>query len=408
MRLVPFVFRFMESRVGSPFWRHFTHIYEWWEERRARGRMRRQARAPVPATPTAAPLAERFCKRPFESFELQENGSVYLCCPTWLRTRAGNLHAEGADAIWNSPQAQAVRAGIHDGSFRHCNHAICPDIQAGTLPLRADVAREPRWREVIETKATAMPGVPAFINLSNDKSCNLACPSCGTQRIQFNGGPGYEARLALQKKLEAAFFARPTEQEMLVSVTGSGDPFASRVFRDFLFALDGSKFPRLSVNLQTNGTLFTEKTWNNMAKIHGRVGSVLVSLDAASAATYAIVRRGGDWDQLLANLDFLAGLRRAGRIRELILYFVVQRANFHEMADFARLGKRLNADRITFQRAVNWGTWSRAEYADQAVWKPGHPDHAAFARVMAAPVLADPAVFLGNLAQARTAPPVAA
>ena len=75
MRIVPIVFRFMERRVGSPFWRHLTHVYERWEELRSRWRMRRQARA-------AAPLADRFCKRPFESFELQENGSVYLCCPT--------------------------------------------------------------------------------------------------------------------------------------------------------------------------------------------------------------------------------------------------------------------------------------------------------------------------------------
>ena len=253
MRLVPLVFRFMESRVGSPFWRHFTHVYERWEELRSRLRMRRQARSAAPA-----PLADRFCKRPFESFELQENGSVYLCCPTWLRTRAGNLHAESAGAIWNSPEAQAVRAGIHDGSFRHCNHAICPDIQAGTLPLRRDVMREPRWRDIVERRQTAMPGIPAFVNLSNDKSCNLACPSCRTGRIQFNSGPGYEARLALQKKLEAAFFAEPTGQDVLLSVTGSGDPFASRIFRDFLFGLDAGKFPGLSVNLQTNGTLFTE------------------------------------------------------------------------------------------------------------------------------------------------------
>jgi MoaA/NifB/PqqE/SkfB family radical SAM enzyme len=403
MRLVPLVFRFMESRVGSPFWRHFTHVYERWEELRARLRMRRQARSPA-----SAPLADRFCKRPFESFELQENGSVYLCCPTWLRTRAGNLHAESAAAIWNSPAAQAVRAGIHDGSFRHCNHAICPDIQAGTLPLRRDVASEPRWREIVERKQTEMPGIPAFLNLSNDKSCNLACPSCRTDRIQFNSGPGYEARLALQKKLEAAFFAEPTGQDVLLSVTGSGDPFASRIFRDFLFGLDAGKFPGLSVNLQTNGTLFTEKTWNNMAKLHGHVGSVLVSLDAASAATYAIVRRGGDWDHLMANLDFLAGLRRDGKIHELILFFVAQQANFREMPDFARLGIRLGADRITFQRAVNWGTWSRAEHAALSVWNPGHPDHAAFAAMMADPVFAHPSVFLGNLAQARPRRSVAA
>ena len=44
-----------------------------------------------------------------------------------------------------------------------------------------------------------------------------------TGRIQFNDGPAYEARLALQRKVDAAFFTEPTEQEFLVSVTGSGD-----------------------------------------------------------------------------------------------------------------------------------------------------------------------------------------
>lgn len=394
MRIVPFVFGFMESRVGSPFWRHVAHAYEWWEELRSRLRMRRQTRA-------AAPLADRFCTRPFESFELQENGTVNLCCPTWLRTRAGNLHANSAAEIWNSPAAQAVRAGIHDGSFRHCNHSVCPAIQAGTLPLRRDVAKEPRYREIIRAKATAMPDPPIYINLSHDKSCNLSCPSCRQKRIQFNDGPEYEQRLALQQKLEAAFFTEPTGRSFMVSVTGSGDPFASRVFRDFLFRLDASKFPGLYVNIQTNGVLFTAKTWGNLWRLHGRISSVLVSLDAATEPTYDIVRRGGDWGQLLTNMEFLAGRRRAGQIKELIVFFVVQRANFREMPDFVRLGKRLGVDRITFQRAINWGTWTGAEYRDQAIWDPQHPQYPDFARIMADPVFDDPVVFLGNLAHER-------
>ncbi|HRE05570.1 MAG TPA: hypothetical protein PKX00_08175, partial [Opitutaceae bacterium] len=94
--------------------------------------------------------------------------------------------------------------------------------------------------------------------------------------------------------------------------------------------------------------LLTEKTWLNLRKIHGAVGSVLVWFDAATEATYSVTRRGGDWRQLLENMAFLSGLRRAGEIGELILYFVVQKANFREMADFVRLGKRFAADRVFF------------------------------------------------------------
>ena len=85
MRLIPSVYRMFEGRVAAPFWRQLTHLYEGLEELRAWFRARR------PSAKSAG-LKDRFCARPFESFELQENGSVYLCCPTWLRWRAGNLY----------------------------------------------------------------------------------------------------------------------------------------------------------------------------------------------------------------------------------------------------------------------------------------------------------------------------
>jgi MoaA/NifB/PqqE/SkfB family radical SAM enzyme len=396
MQLIPTVFRIFERRMASPFWRRLTHVYE----RYAEWRTARRARQP--STKSVA-LEERFCAKPFESFELQENGSVHLCCPAWLRQRAGNLNDSTAAGIWNSPAAQDIRRGILDGSFRHCNHDLCPEIQSGTLPTRAAAAANPRYRAIIAENRTRIEGIPAFINLANDKSCNLSCPSCRTHRIQFNDGPGYEARKRLQERLVASFFAVPSDQPFVVNVTGSGDPFGSRIFRDFLFDLDRAKFPRMQVDFQTNGVLFTEKTWGNLRKIHGAIGTVRVSFDAASEATYAITRRGGDWRQLLENMEFLAGRRRAGEIGELILYFVVQKANFREMAEFARLGKRFGADRIFFSRAVNWGTWGAAEYDDQCVWSPQHPLHAEFTQAIADPILADPAVYLGNLADARRA-----
>ncbi len=398
MPVAPALYRFMESRIASPVWRHATHAFERYRERRVLARNRRRA-----AAGAAAPLAERFCGRPFESFEVQENGSVYLCCPTWLRQRAGNLHDAEAGAIWNSPAAQAVRRSILDGSFRHCDHETCPEIAGGTLPTRAAAARDPRFAAIIAEGRTTVDGLPAFVNFAQDKSCNLSCPSCRTQRLQFNDGPGHAVRKSLHDRLVDAFLARPTDQAFTLNITGIGDPFASRIFREFLFALDGGAYPNMKVNLQTNGVLLTPKTWQHLHRIHDRIECISVSIDAAEAATYGIVRRGGDWDLLQANLDFLAALRRRGGFRQLLLFFVVQRANFREMPGFVALGKRLGADRIHFSRAVNWGPWSAAEYRTQCVWEPAHPDNAAFAAIIADPVFDDPAVALGNLVPDRRA-----
>jgi MoaA/NifB/PqqE/SkfB family radical SAM enzyme len=396
MRIVPAIYGLFEGRVATPLGRRLSRPVEAVAEWRAWMRTRPRRRL------ANARLKDRFCTKPFDHFELTESGSVYLCCPTWLRKRAGNLHEHSAEAVWNSAAAQDIRRGILDGSFRHCNHQLCPLIQAGTLPTRAEASRDPRLRDIIAGNKMVVENIPRFINFSHDKSCNLSCPSCRTRRIQFNEGPGYEVRKALQDRLTQAFLTRPTDQPFKLSITGSGDPFASRVFREFLFALDGSRFPNMRVNLQTNGILFTEKSWNKLRKIHGKIEGVLVSFDAATASTYSITRRGGDWDQLLENMELLARLRRDREIRMLALYFVVQHANFREMPAMVALGKRFSADHVDFSKAVWWGTWTMAEMRLQRVWEPDHPDHPEFARVITDPILEDPIVSFGNLAEERT------
>ena len=59
-----------------------------------------------------------------------------------------------------------------------------------------------------------------------------------------------------------------------------------------------------------------------------------VSVDAARQDTYEVVRRGGSFDRLCRNLDFLGGLRAERRIDLLRLDFVVQALNFREMPEF--------------------------------------------------------------------------
>lgn len=66
--------------------------------------------------------------------------------------------------------------------------------------------------------------------------------------------------------------------------------FASKVFREQLFQLDGSKYPNMRINLQTNGVLLTPKSWRRMKAIHANISAVIVSIDAATQPTYEITR----------------------------------------------------------------------------------------------------------------------
>jgi MoaA/NifB/PqqE/SkfB family radical SAM enzyme len=346
-------------------------------------------------------LEDRFCRNPFVQLDVYEDGRVYSCCSSWLPTPLGNIKRVPVKQAWNSSASQQIRASILDGSFRYCDHKVCPRIQEGTLPTLEEARENPLLREIIDQRRTELDEPPTFINLCNDASCNLWCPSCRTQRINHNQGKEYEKRQHLQDTVTQALFSTPTERHFTVNVTGSGDPFASAVFRNFLYNLEGKDFPNMRINLQTNGVLLTPRNWQRMEKIHRNIATILVSFDAATEATYAITRRGGNWRWLLDNTARLGELRQRGELGLLRLDFVVQAVNYREMAEFVRLGKSLGADQVSFSMVLDWGTWSLEEYARQCIWKRDHPEFEAFIRVLEDDIFDDPQVVLGNLTEYR-------
>lgn len=346
-------------------------------------------------------LQGRFCRNPFVQLDVYEDGKLYSCCSTWLPTSIGNLNRMSVAEAWNSPTSRQIRESIFDGSFSYCHHKVCPKIQQGALPTLEEARQELALREVIDRRQTHLEELPYFINLCNDASCNLYCPSCRVQRINYPHGKQYEKRQHLQDKITQELFSQPTDRDFTVNVTGSGDPFASAVFREFLFGLNGEDFPNMHINLQTNGVLLTPRNWQRMEKIHRNIATILISFDAATEETYRVTRRGGNWQWLLDNTARLGQLRQSGELGLLRLDFVVQRANYREMPAFVALAKSLGADQVAFSMVLDWGTWSIAEYEQQCIWKQDHPEFEAFISVLEDPVFDDPIVALGNLTEYR-------
>lgn len=347
------------------------------------------------------PLEGRFCGKPFSHFETTESGDVYVCCPSYLPVSIGNIHQSDVDEIWNSPIAQELRRSVLEGDFRYCSRLSCPAIQAGRLPSRAELAgpaarnegrERARTRDDVTAGAVKLSRGPDFVNLSHDRSCNLSCPSCRTRTII--------AKSSEQEKLDIVrdrVVLPVLKSANRVLITGSGDPFGSKHFRDVLDHLNPERFPDLRVDLQTNGQLFTEREWKRLAGLHAMIGQVYVSIDAAAPETYAEVRRGGSFATLCANMEFIAALRRAGQIKRLVIAFVVQASNFRQMADFVELGRRWQVDLISFSRLRQWGAYSADDFARRDIFFPGHPEHAAFRAVLESPVFAEPFVWLGNI-----------
>lgn len=345
-------------------------------------------------------LEGRFCERPFELMEIHRDFHAFACCPSWLPTVIGNCETTGLMDVWNSAEAQAVRAGILDGSFRHCDHRECPRIQSLDLPHVGDLG--PSRRRLYDEGRVVLDRPPSHFALCYDDTCNLACPSCRRERIMDVAGRGFERKLRFTEKLLGDITEAARDHAVWLRVTGSGDPIASKVFRSLLNGLDGSALPRLKVILQTNGLMLTEGVWAELEAIHSNIHSLSISIDAASEATYARTRRYGNWRQLMKNMEFFATLARRGEIRRLDCNFVVQTENYREMGDFVDLCTSFEVvDKIFFSLVNDWGTWSRADYLHQCIWKRDHPEFEAFLDVLTDRRLDDPAVDLGNLTAYR-------
>ena len=112
---------------------------------------------------------------------------------------------------------------------------------------------------------------------------------------------------------------------------------------------------------------------------------VPVSVDAARAATYENLRRPGKWQKVIEGIDFLAGLRRAGRIRSLRLNFVVQEENLAEVPDFIRLAREWNVDYVWFQKMANYGSFSAGEFRRKDITNPHHPRFSEFLAIFQDP-----------------------
>jgi pyruvate-formate lyase-activating enzyme len=351
-------------------------------------RRQRRCNAQKPDDDTKSYLATHFCPHPFTSLETTHTGLAFVCCPVWLPTPIGTLDTE-AVSLWTGTTAQKIRESIVDGSFRYCDHRHCSFITNRTLPPRDSESA----RAILDdyTAKGTVDRLPRYVTLSHDKSCNLSCPSC-------------RSRTYVADKSKQGALDRLTETSILpllrhaerVNITGSGDPFGSNHFRNLITRLAEPDFAELQIDLHTNGQLWDERAWTEL-RLQGRVHYAQISIDAARAETYAIVRRGGSFDRLLKNLAFVKRLRESGEIAELEFSMVVQARNFREMPDFVALGQSFGADAVSFQMIRKRDIFSAREFEAAFIGNPEHVEYREFLEVLRAPELSAPGVRIGNV-----------
>jgi molybdenum cofactor biosynthesis enzyme MoaA len=342
---------------------------------------------PIDVESACKPFHDSFCSSPFDSLAFFER-DVFICCCNYLPSSVGSIRASDFDSLWNSDIAKAIRRSVLSGSFEYCNKMVCPRLRNNDLVKRTDATLAPYYKNIISTQAVSSPECyPRSIELNEDPSCNLTCPSCRKEKI--TGERPF--LIDFENNILPDVLANPVNSFLVACF---GEPFASRHYLRVLRSLDSERHRIGQLVLFTNGLLFTPALWASLHNLRRYDIEMRVSIDAASPETYKEVRRGGEWSTLQANLGFIRDLRASGAFYKLIFAFVTQRKNFQEMPQFVHMSKSFAADEVIFSEMQPFGEYDQNEplYSQNAVHLQAHPEHRIYRRILQDPAMNDPSV----------------
>jgi MoaA/NifB/PqqE/SkfB family radical SAM enzyme len=271
---------------------------------------------------------------------------------------------------WNSDTANSARESMLDGSFKYCSKTKCPHLSKVLYtdkPSGPIIRKTPGVVKELELQTT-----PDSLKIVFDDACNLACPSCRVDFIR-NTDVIYNRSLNILSQMDEHY----SKSLEFISLSGYGDPFYSTALFEWMCNLDPIKYPKLdNINIHTNGILWNQLNWSKLKKIHPYVKSAEISIDAATPETYKVVRRGGKWDLLLRNLEFISTI---DSLKSIILSFVIQNENYREIVDFYRLVNSIFGENknvyVSYYKILNWGVLSKHKFKVAAVWEPSHPNY---------------------------------
>lgn len=187
---------------------------------------------------------------------------------------------------------------------------------------------------------------PDVVQIEPSTHCNLSCSMCGRQAawkelVERASHMSRETFLKLAPFLRTARFA---------ILHGWGEPLMSP---HFTWMVEKCKEYGCLVDFDTNGLLLTGEMSEELVAIG--LDCLSVSLDAATAGTYRDIR-GGDFDQLLNNLDQLDRIKKRENTSwpKIKFTYTLMKRNLEELPLAVDLAGKYRTAQFTVRNLIEW------------------------------------------------------
>lgn len=323
---------------------------------------------------------DTYCIGPFKTIVMGSN--AYKPCACQIDVASENLvsinKVPNILGAWQHQNFQKSRKNVANGIYKNCS--LCPfylSKDPDFFKSYEDIQlKYPKIASYIKTKGVgSYDEYPSIINVSHDATCNLACKSCNIKQLPQLP---YELKSNMIESVNDI-----SEHIEVIFISGMGDPFGTKSYRDWLYNFPIQKYPNLkNIELQTNGMLFTENNWNKIPDlVKDKIKTVIVSIDGASKDTFEINRKNGKWDVMLNNLSFIRDLRIKKLLNRVQVNYTYQLNNYTEMPIMVELCRKLSFDSVLFNPISNWGTYTEIEFMKINVNSPQHESYVDFCEI---------------------------
>lgn len=189
---------------------------------------------------------------------------------------------------------------------------------------------------------------PSQILADITEVCNLGCVHC--PHPEFKKSEHYGARYLdpeLNAKMVDEVKAHGQGLTQYIRYASNGEPLVHPQGYDMIeyAAVNSGAY----VTLTTNGTIMNERRTQRL--LESKVHMIDISIDAYSPEVYAGIRVGGDLNVTQSNvLKLIAWIRESKASTKVVVSFVEQPQNSHEIADFDAYWKDQGADYVIIRR----------------------------------------------------------
>ena len=249
------------------------------------------------------------CHLPWQQMVIGSTGRV-VPCSYWMsygnaNPPCGNLNITPLFKIWNGKVYQDLRRNMAKGNLAEAGCANCMALEQGydmglrynltadrEVPPVSDYAKNINLlKHEISVGATILRSKPTLISFTPSHACNFRCIHC-----YQNGTRDSEIirREAVPEVLSLTPF-------LVSMIAGGGEPFILPIWQEYINNTDISINPYLEFATTTNASVVTDEILSGLRRFNSIV--INVSFDAATKEVYETIRKKGEFESVVNNID---------------------------------------------------------------------------------------------------------